>query len=359
MAAIPDKIEQAVRAQLQGEDAEAAGLYRAFADIARHQAEGRYDYGVLLRNLGALEEARDLLIAEVAADPASARARYDLGVTYMSLGDYPAGWPLYEARREIPRFPMHIPQLPFPEWRGEDLAGKRIVIFPEQGLGDMIQFARFALTLRDQGAQVVLLTWQPIAALLRAGLDGVDVQAAAGAVEMGEPDFWIMAGSLPGPMGLTLRDIPGPPYLRAEAPARRGRAFRVGLATKGSPTNQNDAHRSLGPEQAARLRARPAAEIVSLHHEDAGDFVSTANLIAGLDLVISVDTAVAHLAGALGKPVFLLLPGFGTDWRWLRGRDDSPWYPQARLFRGAVDGRWDLALERLEGAVAEMARAWS
>ncbi len=352
--------QQAVLAQMSGDAPAADALFAQFtaqALIPRALAE-RHNLGVLLRALGRLDEALALLTADLAANPTSAEARYELGATLLALGDYAAGWPLYEARRDIPTFRIRVPALPFPEWCGEDLAGKRIVLFPEQGLGDNIQFARFALTLRDQGAQVVMLCRPALASLLHHSLDGVDVQAAEGEIEMGEPDFWALTCSPPLHLGVTLETIPNQPYLRAPnaAPRGRGGPLRIGLVTKGAPVHQNDAHRSLNAANAARLRALPG-EIVSLHPEDSGarDFAATAGMVAGLDLVVTVDTSVAHLAGAMGTPVFILLPGFQTDWRWLRRRSDSPWYPSARLFRGAVNDDWSAALADLEAAVAAMA----
>ncbi|MBS0331803.1 MAG: hypothetical protein JSS35_03470, partial [Proteobacteria bacterium] len=152
--------------------------------------------------------------------------------------------------------------------------------------------------------------------------------------------------------GLSLEQIPKAPYLRppAGAPAEGG---GVGVLTRGRPEHPNDANRSLGPEAAARLLALPGAR--SLHPDDTGaaDFADTAALIAPLDLVISVDTAVAHLAAAMGKPTWILLPAFMNDWRWMEARSDSPWYPTARLFRQpAMDSGWSPVLDDVEAAFA-------
>ena len=356
---VKDLFQRAVQAQMRQDAVSANRLYRQMMTRALAGGGDRYDLGVLLRTLGRLGEARALLDAELKLNPDHVEARYELGLARMARGDYPGGWPLYEARRSIPAFKIMTPSLPFPEWRGEDPAGKRIVLFPEQGLGDNIQFARFALTLRDRGAQVLMLCRPSLTCLLRDSLEGVEVQAAEGSVDMGEPDYWALFGSLPGTLGLTLETLPTAPYLRAPSggAARTTGPLRIGLVTKGSPVHQNDAHRSLNDDAAARLRTLPG-EIVSLQPEDSGarDFAGTAAIIEGLDLVITVDTSVAHLAGAMGKTAFVLIPGFGTDWRWLQGRDDSPWYPSLRLFRGAVNGDWSPALGRLETAVARLTR---
>jgi hypothetical protein len=346
-------LQRAVQAHLRGDRAMADTLYRAFVEQALPGDAALYDLGVLLRNLGRLDEARLLLEAETTRRPDHLEAAYELGLTLLGLGDYQAGWPLYDHRRAIPQFHIQTPVLPFPQWCGEPLAGQRIVLFPEQGLGDNIQFARFALTLRDAGASVQMLCRPALERLLAHSLDGVEVTAARGTIDMGEPQFWAHFGSAPGPLGLTLQTIPAAPYLRAPSPpSRSGEGLRVGLATRGSPAHPNDARRSLGPADAQRLAALPAT-VVSLHPEDSGarDFADTADLIAGLDLVVTVDTSVAHLAGAMGKRALVLVPGFGADWRWMQGRDDSPWYPSLTLFRGAPDGTWGDAIERLEAAV--------
>lgn len=349
--------QQAMAAQAAGDYATAGRALAAALAQFPESIQTRHNHAALLRAVGRLEEARDDLRRVLARDPSQAGSRYALGMVLMSLGDYPGGWPLYEARRDLPDLRIVVPTLPFPEWRGEDLAGKRLVVFPEQGLGDSIQFARFALVLRDRGARVLLLCQPPLASLFAGSLDRIEVRSAHGAVNLGKPDYWALSASLPRPLGVTVETIPAAPYLRAPAPASRqpGQGLRIGLATRGNPAHQNDRRRSLGPGEVARLHALPA-QIVSLHPEDSGarDFADTADIIAGLDLVISVDTSVAHLAGALGAPGLVLLPGFATDWRWLRGRDDSPWYPSLRLARARVDGDWSTALDGVEAWVGEL-----
>jgi hypothetical protein len=352
--------QRALTAQAAGDFVEAERLYRLSMAMAPARSGPRHNLGALLRGLGRLEEARDMLEGVLRREPGLLPTRYALGMVLMGMGDYPAGWPLYEARRALPELKIQTPSLPFPEWQGEPLAGKRIVLFPEQGLGDNIQFARFALTLRDQGAQVLLLCRPPLERVLRYSLDGVEVQSASGTVEMGEPDYWALFGSLPGPLGLTLQTLPAGPYLRAPDAAQTARSagLRIGLATRGNPIHQNDARRSLSPQLAQTLSTLPG-DIVSLHPEDSGarDFADTARLIDGLDVVISVDTSVAHLAGAMGKPTLVLVPGFATDWRWLQSRSDSPWYRSVRLFRSTVDGDWTAAFAELRGALAELTKA--
>ena len=346
--------QRAMVAQSGGQFTDAERLYRLAMGMAPGRTGPRHNLGVLMRGLGRLEEARDLLSAVIARDPSQMASRYVLGMVLMGLGDYASGWPLYEARRGLPELKIHTPALPFPEWKGEALKGRRIVLFPEQGLGDNIQFARFATVLRDRGAEVLLLCRPPLKRILQASLDGVEVQAAEGSVEMGAPDFWALFGSVPGPLSLTVDTLPDTPYLFATPAAGvpSDQRLRIGLVTRGSPVHQNDARRSLLPTDAVRLLNLPGV-VVSLHPEDsrARDFAETAAIIAGLDVVVTVDTSVAHLSGAMGKPTFVLIPGFGTDWRWLQHRADSPWYPTLTLFRSALNGDWSAALTAVEAAV--------
>ncbi len=172
--------QKALAASASGDVVQAERLYRLAIGMVAGRSEPRHNLGALLRSLGHLEEARDLLAFVLVREPDLAETRYALGMVLMGLGDYPAGWPLYESRRDLLALKVIAPILGFPEWKGEPLAGKRIVLFPEQGLGDNIQFARFALTLRDRGAQVLMLCRPPLRSLLQQSLDGVEVLAAEG-----------------------------------------------------------------------------------------------------------------------------------------------------------------------------------
>lgn len=297
---------------------------------------------------GALAEAEAALRAAHALDPADAKTRHALGVALLRQGKFIEGWPFYDARHEVPELDSRKPALPYPEWRGEALAGRKLLIFHEQGFGDQIMYARFARLAAAQGADVTLLCPKPLARLF--SQLPVRVVAAVGHVEFPDPDVWVMSSSIAGRFGVTPQTIPGAPYLAA-APRPLADA-RIGIVWRGNPINSNDANRSLPAHLGERLLRLPGAISLEPGSTSARDFQDTAEIVAGLDEVITVDTAVAHLAGALGKPVRILLPSAGTDWRWLMGRNDTPWYPSARLLR-QVDGDWDpliTAIERELGA---------
>ncbi len=301
-----------------------------------------HDQACRLQQAGAAGDAQVMLRSVLAAQPGRASTRHALGISLLSQGRYSEGFAAYAARHEVLDLHNPKPALPFPEWQGEEVHGKVVTIWPEQGLGDQIMHARFAKVLSERGANVTLICRPPLVTLFQTCLP-LAVVAASGAVDFPDPDYWVMTCSLPWRLGVTPETIPSEPYLSAPP---TGRGARIGVVTRGNHGHANDAHRSLPKEQAARLLSLPGA--MSLHPEDTGaaDFLETARIIAGLDLVIAVDTSVAHLAGAMGKPCWILLPGHSTDWRWMRDRRDTPWYPSAQLFR-EVNG-WPRVLDEVE-----------
>ena len=316
-----------------------------------------YNYGMLLSDCGRLVEGEALLRRAVAVAPGVPEPRNVLGTNLLAQGRYREGWPFWEAGAGERSRNEGLPRsFPFPRWKGEDLKGKRIALFPDQSFSDQLQFVRFIPTLVQRGAQVTLLTTPPLVRLFQMSFPDVQVLAASGSVDFPDPDFWAMLRDLPARLGAMLHKLPANPYLRVPSYSRNSSDFRVGLITKGSPACPHDRYRSLPPDLAQHLARVLPGTVVDLSSEETGarDFAETANLIADLDLVVSVDTAVAHLAGAMGKPCLLLVHGFATDWRWMRDRGDSPWYPFHRLYRSSVDGNWQAAVERL---VAD-AEAW-
>lgn len=315
---------------------------------AAAKAEALRLLGAQKKIAGELQAAERALREALALEPESPRTQVLLAEVLLSQGRYAEAWPLSEARLEVGPLGSARPPLDEPEWMGEPIAGKRLLIVGEQGMGDQIMYARYAPLLKAQGVEVSLLCLPPLARLFSASL-GVEVHAMAGRVEMPDPHCWVMAASLPARFGTTLETIPASPYLFAPP---RATGARIGVTARGNPRHAHDAWRSLPEDQAARLLGRKGAISLAPEVTGAADFFDTAQIIAGLDLVISVDTSVAHLAGAMGKPVWILLPARGNDWRWMEGRADSPWYPSARLLRQAEIGRWDPLLERVEGALA-------
>jgi Flp pilus assembly protein TadD len=320
-------------------------------------------------------EAEAALRHALALEPDSHLAQMSLGMLLLAQGRLREGWPLYRARNRRPQ--ACIPAaLRLPEWQGEPLEGRRILLWAEQGHGDCIQFVRYAEVLKSLGAGRVIAAAPPHLAPLLGTATGVD---EAGSMWRGQPpaDCWVRYLDVPGHVGTELATIPAAlPYLRvasdrAEAWAQRLPAGkrRVGLVWKGSAQHPNDAHRSLASlsilaplwqaKDVAFLSLQPAAgdlpagqPLVHLG-DDLADFVDTAAVVSQLDLVICVDTAIAHVAGALGKPVWVLLPFVSTDWHWLNDSDDSPWYPGVmKLYRQPSPGNWQPVVNRVAADLA-------
>jgi len=339
-------------------------------------------FGVVLACTHREEEAEACYRRSLALDHQHARTRFNLSYLLLRQARFEEGWKMLDARWQFDHFPLSF-DCPF--WDGEALHGKSIVIGLEAGHGDMIHFCRYAVLLKEGGAAQVALVCHPALARLFATLPGVDRVYAQGEALPGGWDYWTRPMRLPGLFGTDLHSIPAPvPYLHAEPQlAAHWRALlpqqglRIGLAWKGNLHFENDADRSLPTLMtlAPLADAAAGAQFVSLQkgaaEEEAAqppagmalhaigpqlkDFADTAAVIANLDLVISVDTAVAHLAGALGKPCWLLLPDYRCDWRWMKERDDTPWYPSMRLFRQPREGGWAPVIAGVSAAL----RAWS
>jgi tetratricopeptide (TPR) repeat protein len=348
--------ERAVQGGLRAAYADLArGLYGAAqqkfeALIAAHPESWRAHqaYGAVLASVGLAQPAEPYLRQALALDPASAETRFTLGCVLLAQGRYREGWPLYEAR--IALHPeARRPPFQAPEWQGEPLAGKRILVWPDEGLGDQMQFARFIPLLRAAGAEATAFASLPLARLLTHSL-GLPTFAVRPKISYPRPDYWIRYNSLPLRLGLTPQTGPRPPYLFA-AETRPAAGARIGLMSSGAASNPNNAHRSLPDALAARLLARPG--VTSLHPDDTGDrdFADSAALVSQLDLVISVDTSAAHLAGGMAKPVWVLLSRVGLDWRWGLEGETSPWYPSARLFRQPRIGDWESVIAAVEAAL--------
>lgn len=370
-----------------GRLAEAEATYRRALALQPDRAEIHNNLGIMLKTNRRLAEAEAAHRRALELMPTYVEARLSLCLLLLTLGRYAEAWPLYESRYAPERKTVAVPfpSLPWPQWQGESLAGKSLLIWPEQGFGDYIQCARFAPLLKARGvARLTMLCRAPLAPLLETvqGVDAVVTDAAGLAAH----DYWCFVLSLPLHFAVTadtLGDAPLP-YVRA-LPARMARwrkrlpaaGRKVGLVWKGSSGHGNDGNRSLpGLASLAPLWAVPGVAFVSLQkgqgEEEAEeppagqpllalgtqmeDFADTAAIVNQLDLVICVDTAIAHLAGALGKPCWVLLPAIDTDWRWLLERMDSPWYPSLRLFRQAEGDDWGRVIDEVAAALAAWTR---
>jgi Flp pilus assembly protein TadD len=303
-----------------------------------------------------------------------------VGLAHLLRGDFATGWQSYECRWHTRNLRGAVRNFPQPLWRGEPLAGARILLHAEQGMGDTMQFARYVPLVAARDATVILEV-QPELLTLFAGMEG-----SSQVIGRGDnlPEFAWQSPllSLPRAFGTELGTIPANiPYLRSSPSAvqewsqhLQGDGLRIGLVWSGNPLHVRDPQRSLALDQLRTLLAvnrttfyslqkgSAASQLLALPIEtnliDLGprleDFADTAAAIGNLDLVISVDTAVAHLTGALGKPVWVLLT-HAPDWRWLLDRDDSPWYPTARLFRQPAPGDWCSVIDRVAGELQQLA----
>jgi Flp pilus assembly protein TadD len=386
--------EQAVRLQpnhLEAHNARGAVLVRLgrlaeAEESARHVLRLKPDHAGAHNNLGVALTYQGKY-AEALADyeqvlrlrPNDPGAHKNRAMVWLLQGDYERGWPEYEWRRRCADSSVH--ELPRPTWDGGPLAGRTILLHAEQGLGDTLQFIRYAPLVKERGGTVIVECPAPLLPLL-AGCPSIDRLVARGA---DLPPFDVQAPllSLPALFRTTLASVPASvPYLFAE-PGRRehwrrelaGPGFKVGINWHGNPKNPTDRYRTIPLHHFEALAALPGVRLFSLQKgqrgeavrevpagspitdlggrlDESGAFVDTAAVMTGLDLVITSDTAIPHLAGALGVPVWLPLWS-APDWRWLLEREDSPWYPTLRLFRQSRPGDWEGVFGRIAAALRE------
>lgn len=402
MANRPDEAEASYRQALQLAPHIAQIWLNFGACLAKHKrfktAETAYQHALELEsgyaaawsNLGALyaglnrdEEAERCHRTALGINPDYNKARFNLAYVLLRHGRFEEGWACLEARDWHASLAAFLDRQ-CSRWQGEPLAGKRLLVGYEGGHGDMIQFCRYIPQLKANGAAHITLLCHPALKTLFETLDGADLVIGYDALLPAlDWDFWVPMLSLPHLCGTHLDNIPDHlPYLHADSDlieqwSRRlpSDGLRVGLMWKGNPAHDNDADRSLpGLGLLEPLGNIPGIRFISLqkdhdedethvprlplwHLDEIHDFADSAAIISQLDLIITVDTAIAHLAGALGKPCWVMLPAYQTDWRWLLDRSDSPWYPNVmQLYRQRAMGDWASVIVEVSTALETFAR---
>lgn len=325
--------------------------------------------GNILTELGQFDEARVSFDRAVALAPEVPEFRFNRAQLLFLLEDWQAAVQDYEGRLHSPLFQPHADIAAYPLWRGKIEAGQRLLLYWEQGHGDTLQFIRFAHLLTAGGMDLVLEVQTSLARLLAQSFPRARFIGASEALPI--VDCRASIPSLPWLLGVTPNSLPRGAYLSSptDPSFQLANSPAIGLVWAGNPNHINDKQRSISQETLLELTKLAGFDWYSLQvgaSEKAKrglaragvadlssgftDFADTAAAIQALDLVITVDTSVAHLAGALGKPVWILLP-FVPDWRWLLDRSDSPWYPSARLFRQPKRGDWGSVLKEVKQAL--------
>lgn len=361
--------------------ADAVAAHRCAVAADPSYAKGHANLAVALRNAGEIDEALTVSARAVALDPEQPLAQYNHAHFLLMNGHFAEGFEAYRWRRKCKTLSDGDPSFSEPEWQGEPLAGRTLLLFAEYGLGDALHFVRYLPMVTAKGGRIVLQVQPALAALLR---QLPDVTVIPRGEALPPFDLQLPLTSLPRIFGTTLDNLPADvPYLHADpekllhwrAALDHETRLKVGVVWAGNPRHKGDRQRSLSAGAVLPRLVMPGVRLYSLQKEpraeDApvlaalgnetvdlapalGDFADTAAAVAALDLVITVDTSVAHLAGALGRPVWMLTP-YALDWRWLRDREDSPWYPTMRLFRQRSPREWDDPLMRLTAALAVLA----
>ena len=339
----------------------------------RNSASAFNNYGNVLRECGDPKGAVPFLQRSIQLAPAHPTAQFNLAVAYLLAGDYARGWPQYETRWNYEHLAGALPNYTQPRWTGQDIKDKTVLVVGEQGHGDNIQFVRFIGDIIERGARVIL-TLNPS---LRPLILGPSIPTI---LVDGDPlpefDYWIPIMSISGVIGTTVENIASVQYyltadvqLQQEWRTRLGlkHRLRVGFCWSGRRDTWINRHKAMPFETMLELIKRnPGYEWVNLQCDCTAEeeaelvangvraypgairsFADSAALIMHMDVVLSVDTAVAHLAGALGRPVWVMLSQYALDWRWLLDRDSSPWYSTARLFRQPRMGDWATVTDKI------------
>ena len=351
---------------------EAETAYRTAISLKPDYPDAHYNLGNLCKNTKRLDEAEREYLHALTVRPGFDTARFALSTLYLLQGQFEKGWESYHNLRV-----KKSRQLDIPRWQGEDVTGRRILLFHEQGLGDTIQFVRYAQMVSTLASDTVLWVQKPLQRLLANSYTALTVHSGE-EIPAGPYDFACPLPALPMVCRSSENTIPQmTPYIHVPAGIFRnweialhnlcGNTYRIGVVWAGNPKHHNDRNRSIPYDVFRGLFAVGQVCWVSLQlgsraedlvksdkvadlSQDLSDFAETAGVIANLDLIITVDSAVAHLAGAMGKETWVLLP-FAPDWRWQLDRNDSPWYPSVRLFRQDEPGNWQKVVQKVTTAL--------
>ena len=354
---------------------EQALAYYAQAFVQDRQSASAFNnYGNVLREVGDPVGAIPFLERAISLAPTSSVAHFNLAVSLLLSGDYKRGWAQYESRWNFEHLNGTLPKYTQPRWVGQDLKDKTILVCQEQGLGDTIQFSRFLFSLHASGAKIILQANDNLAPLF--ANSSIISNIVDPTVTPENFDYWVPIMSLPTVLGITLENLPPQiQYLSARTDLIKNwqtqlglkNKLRVGFCWSGRPDSWINQHKGMPFETMCELIKRnPDYEWINLQIECSEEqsailhnlgvkmypgairsFADTAALIHHLDVVLSVDTAIAHLAGALGRPTWVMLNNYAVDWRWLLDRDSSPWYPSARLFRQPSMGDWSSVVDKI------------
>jgi len=328
--------------------------------------------GSVLHMVGKIDDAIAIYKRSLTLDPMQTNAHSGLGLLYLMRGKFDEGWFEYEWRLRTAE--AHYQPPPGPLWEGEPLAGRRLLVQAEQGLGDTLHFCRYLPLLKARGSRIVFNVHPPVASLIAHSMPWLEV-VAGGGVPQSSYDSHCALLSIPHRLGTDLSSIPGEvPYLKAREDVvarwakRLGNSgeLKVGVVTTGNPKQLHNKMRMVPVKAMRPLFGIPGVKFYSLQvgylsgeltrysrgavenlAPELTDFMETAGAMENLDLVLSCCTSVVHLAGALGRPTWVMLPSV-ADWRWLTDREDTPWYPTARLFRQRVATTWTDVIERVK-----------
>jgi len=354
---------------------ESVQAHRKAVELADPKGQAEYNLGLALRDLGDLTGSVECFEKMLAENPDSGECKWDLALSYLQMGEYEKGFAGYHHRWDLDRTPKR--EIPLPRWDGSDLGDRTLLLTQEQGFGDMIQFARFASLVKERHGGKVIIECQHALARLMSSLPGIDGVTLTNSFPP-ECDVTLPLLELPHLFGATLDDLPtNVPYFSEPEPRdltinQPGpKTLKVGVVWAGKLTPRD---RSCSFSHILNLAKIPGVSLFSLQKDARAediqsyaadglvvplghrlnDFATTASVMNQMDLIITIDSAVSHLAGALGRPVWTCLL-YASDWRWLMDRNDSPWYPTMKLYRQPHPNDWDPVFEQVEADLAALA----